>query len=95
MITKEQERRLRRLNDRLHRWVRPYTVKMLLVPAHNELPGEVSLTADSFPHFSRLVGLVKRIVPEFKGALLEQGMGWHYGDMTPYYYSEFTYFLEK
>ena len=95
MVTLEQEKQLRKLSTRLRKWMHPYTVKLLQVPALGGLPGGMSLTARTWPQFSKLVGLVKRIVPEFNGKLKENGVGWHYLDKTPYYYTEFTYFIKK
>lgn len=95
MVTLEQEKSLRKLAKRLRKWTEPYTVKLLQVPAFRGLPGGISLTARTWPQFSKLVGLVKRIVPEFNGKLKEHGVGWHYLDKTPYYYTEFTYFIKK
>ena len=95
MITQEQEKQLRKLSTRLRKWMHPYTVKLLQVPALGGLPGGISLTARTWPQFAKLVGLVKRIVPEFNGKLKENGVGWHYLDKTPYYYTEFTYFIKK
>lgn len=89
ILNAEQEHKLRKLAARLRKWTGSYTVKLLLVPARPGIPGEASLAASSWPLFSRLVGMVKRIVPEFKGTLREHGLGWHYLDKTPYYYSSF------
>ena len=95
MITQEQEKQLRKLSTRLRKWMHPYTVKLLQVPAFGGLPGDVSLTASTWPMLAKLVRMVKRIVPEFNGELKENGVGWHYLDKTPYYYTEFTYFIKK
>lgn len=94
-ITLEQEKQLRKLAKRLRNWTGEYTVKLLQVPALGGLPGGISLTARTWPLFSKLVGLVKRIVPEFNGKLKEHGVGWHYLDKTPYYHTDFTYFIKK
>ena len=95
MVTLEQEKQLRKLSTRLRKWMHPYTVKLLQVPALGGLPGGISLTARTWPQFSKLVKLVKRIVPEFNGKLKEHGLGWHYLDKTPYYHTFFTYFIKK
>lgn len=95
IITKEQERKLRKLSNRLKPFARAYIVKLLWVPCRDYAPGDVTLTASKWQDFSRLVRMVKRIVPEYNGTLKEKGYGWHYLDRTPYYYGEMFYLLNK
>ena len=95
LVTIEQEKQLRKLSTRLRKFMPPYTVKLILVPAFGGLPGGISMTARTWPLYAKLVRIVKRIIPEFEGALKEKGVGWHYLDKTPYYHTEFTYFIKK
>lgn len=88
ILTTEQEAKLNKLARRVRK---PYVAKVLIVPARPGIPGNVTLTAGSFLMFSRLVRMVKRIVPEYRGELREHGTGWHYMDKSPYYYGEFFY----
>ena len=88
LITPEQEQQLRKLARRVRK---DYVAKVLMVPARPGIPGDVSLTAGSWQVFARLVRMVKRIVPEYRGELKEHGKGWHYLDKSPYYYGELFY----
>lgn len=95
IISREQEKKLRKLNNRLRPFSKAYIVKLLWVPYRVGIPGDVTLTAANWNDFSRLVRMVKRIVPEYRGELKEKGHGWHYLDRTPYYYGEFFYLLNE
>ena len=95
IISREQEKKLRKLSNRLKPFGLAYIAKMLWVPALKGIPGNVTITAAKWNDFSRLVRMVKRIVPEYRGELKEKGYGWHYLDRTPYYYGEFFYLLNE
>lgn len=92
-LTPEQVSKLRRLARRVKT---PYVAKIVHTPgAGHYFPGLVSVTARNWKVYVRLVNLIKRIVPEFCGELKpEHGTGWHYGDRTPYYFSQLCYFTK-
>ena len=92
IIKSAQEEKLRKLARRVRR---DYVSKILIVPALKGIPGDVSITAGSWKVFAKLVRMVKRIIPEFLGSLKEHGHGWHYCDKSPYYYTDFVFFVEN
>lgn len=92
ILTTEQEAKLRKLARRVRK---PYVAKVLMVPARTGIPGDVTLTTGSWQVFAKLVRMVKRIVPEYRGELKEHGKGWHYLDKSPYYYGEFFYLKDN
>lgn len=92
ILTSDQEAKLRKLARRVRK---PYVAKVLMVPARSGMRGDVTLTAGSWQIFAKLVRMVKRVVPEFKGELKEHGTGWHYLDKSPYYYGEFFFLKDN
>lgn len=92
ILTTEQEAKLHKLARRVRK---DYVAKVLIVPARTGIPGYVTLTAGSWQVFAKLVRMVKRVVPEYRGELKEHGNGWHYLDKSPYYYGEFFYLKDN
>lgn len=92
ILSEVQEAKLQKLARRVRK---DYVAKVLLVPARAGIPGDVTLTAGSWQVFAKLVRMVKRIVPEYRGELKEHGKGWHYLDKSPYYYGELFYMKDN
>ena len=94
IITAKQNEALQKMQRRIKASCRePYTVSVTYTPTYkNTAPGEITLLASNSAVFSRLVRMLKRIVPEAK-LKVEHGYGWHYLDRTPYHYADVDFLL--
>lgn len=92
-VTKEQKRALLKLAERVRRaCLHKYTAKVIFVPpVGHAVPGCVAITASEMEIYQRLLRMVQRIVPGLNKLDVEHGVGWHWLDRTPYYYSEFSF----
>lgn len=87
LITQTQLKALHRLARRLPQL--GYELRFIVSSGST---GQVSITTRHCNTLSRIVSMVKRIVPEASFSI-EHGTGWHTNDRTPYYHSSVDYML--